>query len=81
MEHELRINLSLRNRMSEEQPTPQEVNGNLDTTVDGTSGKIETEERRSTRVGQACVVRDRVGDLNEKKSLLFKNHVPAILEI
>ena len=56
MEHELRINLSLRNRMSEEQPTPQEANGNLDTTVDGTSGKIETEERRSTRVGQACVV-------------------------
>ena len=80
MEHELRINLSLRSRMSEEQPSLQEANGNLDTAVDGTSGEIEMEERRSTRVRQASVVRDREGDLNEK-SLLFKNHVPAILEI
>ena len=78
MEHELRINLSLRNRISEEQPSPQEANGNLDITVDGTSGEIEVVERRSTR--QASVVRDREGDLN-KKSLLFKNHMPAILEI
>ena len=50
MEHELRIDLSLRSWMSEEQPSPQEANGNLDTAVDGTSGEIEIEERRSTRV-------------------------------
>ena len=56
MEHQLRIYLSLQNRMSEEQPLPQEANRNLDTAVDGTRGKIEMEERRSTRVRQASVV-------------------------
>ena len=44
MEHELQINLSLRNTMSEEQPLLQEANGNLDTAVDGTRGEIEMEE-------------------------------------
>ena len=78
MEHELRINLSLRSRMSEEQPSLQEANGNLDTAVDGTSGEIEMEERRSTRVRQASVVRDREGDLNEKKLALQKSRAGHI---
>ena len=78
MEHELRINLSLRSRMAEEQPSPQEANRNLDTTVDGTSGEIEMEERRSTRVRQASVVRDREGDLNEKKLALHKSRAGHI---
>ena len=60
------------NRMLEEQLLPQ-ANGNLDTAVDGTSGEIEMEERRSTRVRQASVVRDREGDLNEKKLALQKS--------
>ena len=72
MEHELRIDLSLRNRMSEEQPSPQEANGNLDTAVDGTSGETEMEERRSIRVRQASVVRDREGDLKRKKTCSSK---------
>ena len=60
------------NRMLEEQLSPQ-ANGNSDTAVDGTSGEIEREERRSTRVRQASVVRDREGDLNEKKLALQKS--------
>lgn len=78
MEHELRIDLSLRNRMSEEQPSPQEANGNLDTAVDGTSGETEMEERRSIRVRQASVVRDKEGDLNEKKLALQKSRAGHI---
>ena len=78
MEHELRINLSLRSRMSEEQPSLQEAKGNLDTAVDGTSGEIEMEERRSTRVRQASIVRDREGDLNEKKLALQKSRAGHI---
>ena len=35
--------------MSEEQPSPQEANGTVDTGVDGTSGEIEMDERRSTK--------------------------------
>ena len=58
--------------MLEEQISPQ-ANGNLDTAVDGTSGEIEMEERRSTRVRQASVVRDREGELNEKKLALQKS--------
>ena len=64
--------------MAEEQPSPQEANRNLDTTVDGTSGEIEMEERRSTRVRQASVVRDREGDLNEKKLALHKSRAGHI---
>ena len=78
MEHELRINLSLRSKMSEEQPPPQEANGNLDTAVDCTSGEMEIEERRSTRVRQASVVRDREGDLNEKRLALQKSRAGHI---
>ena len=44
--------------MLEEQPSPQ-ADGNLHAAVDGTSGEIEMEERRSTRLGQASVVRDK----------------------
>lgn len=65
------------NRMLEEQLSPQ-ANGNLDTAVDGTSGEIEMEERRSTRVRQASVVRDREGDLNEKKLALHKSRAGHI---
>ena len=64
--------------MSEEQPSPQEANGNLDNTVNGTSGEIEMEERRSTRIRQASVVRDREGDLNEKKLALQKSRAGHI---
>ena len=78
MEHELQINLSLRNKMSEEQPPPQEANGNLDTALDCTSGEMEIEERRSTRVRQASVVRDREGDLNEKRLALQKSRAGHI---
>ena len=65
------------NRMLEEQLSPQ-ANGNLDTAVDGTSGEIEMEERRSKRVRQASVVRDREGDLNEKKLALQKSRAGHI---
>ena len=44
--------------MLEDQPSPQTI-GNLDTAVDGTSGEIEMEEKRSTRLRKASVVRDR----------------------
>ena len=64
--------------MSDEQPSPQEANGNLDTAMDGTSGEIEMEERRSTRDRQASVVRDREGDLNEKKLALQKSRAGHI---
>ena len=64
--------------MSEEQPSPQEANGNLDTAVDGTSGEIEMEERRSTRVRQASAVRDKEGDLNEKDLVLQKSRAGHI---
>ena len=63
--------------MLEEQLSPQ-ANGNLDTAVDGTTGEIEMEERRSTRVRQASVVRDREGDLNEKKLALQKSRAGHI---
>ena len=63
--------------MLEEQLSPQ-VNGNLDTAVDDTSGKLEMEEKRSTRVRQASVVRDRQGDLNEKKLALQKSRAGHI---
>ena len=78
MERELRINSSLRNRMSEEQLSPQVANGNLDTAVDGTSGETEMEERRSTRVRQASVVRDREGDLKVKELALQKSRASHI---
>ena len=73
MEHKFRIHLSSRNRMSEEQPSLQEANGNLDNAVDGASGEIEMEKRKRTRVTQAGVVRDREGDLNEKRLALQKS--------
>lgn len=64
--------------MSDEQPSPEEANGNLDTAVDGTSGEIEMEERRSTRDRQASVVRDLEGDLNERKLVLQKSRAGHI---
>ena len=68
------------NRMLEEQLSPQ-ANGNSDTAVDGTSGEIEMEERRSTRVRQARVVRDREGDLNEKKLALQKSRAGVLADL
>ena len=59
--------------MSKEQPSSQEANGNVVTGVDGTSGEIEMDERRSTRVRQASVARDGENDLNEKKLALQKS--------
>jgi len=56
--------------MLDQQPSPLVANGIFDTAVDGTSEEIEMEERRSTRDRQASVIRDREGDLNEKKLAL-----------
>ena len=56
----------------------------LYTAVDGTSGEIEMEERRSTRVRKASVVRDREGDLNEKKLALQKSragHIGNLIKV
>ena len=70
MERERRIDLLCLLNMSDEQPSPLEANGIFDTAVYGTSDEIEMEERRSTRDRQPSVVRDREGDLNEKKLAL-----------
>ena len=74
VERERRIDLLCLRNMSDEQPSPLEANGIFDTAVYGTSDEIEMEERRSTRDRQASVMRDREGDLNEKKLMLFKIH-------
>ena len=70
MECERRIDLLCLLNMSDEQPSPLEANGIFHTAVYGTSDEIEMEERRSTRDRQPSVVRDREGDLNEKKLAL-----------
>ena len=70
VERERRIDLLCLRNMSDEQPSPLEANGIFDTAVYGTSDEIEMEERRSTRDRQPSVVRDREGDLNEKKLAL-----------
>ena len=70
VEREWRIDLLCLLNMSDEQPSPLEANGIFDTAVYGTSDEIEMEERRSTRDRQPSVVRDREGDLNEKKLAL-----------
>ena len=70
VERERRIDLLCVRNMSDEQPSPLEANQIFDTAVYGTNDEIEIEERRSTRDRQASVMRDREGDLNEKKLAL-----------